>query len=121
MLRKAHMRHESPTLWLCAVFAMLLSACTALGIQAPETFNQRLAVGYVTVEGVAKQAQALRASGKLSDADRANVVSTNASAIAALDLAKQMHATNPQAGTEKLTAAITVLNALSAYLATKGQ
>jgi hypothetical protein len=107
--------------WFLALCSTLLIACTALGVKAPETFNERLAVGYVTVEGVAKQAQALRASGKLSDSDRANVVATNASAIAALDLAKQIHATNPQAGAEKLTAAITILNALSAYLATKGQ
>jgi hypothetical protein len=104
---------------LLALFAVLMSACAQLGVKSPETFNERLAAGYVAVEGVAKQAQALRMAGKLSDSDRANVVATNTQAIAALDLAKQIHATNPQAGTEKLTAAITVLTALSSYLATK--
>lgn len=113
------MKRLHPTTWLMFACALLLAACTALGVKAPETFNERLAAGYVTVEGIAKQAQQLRAAGKLSDADRANVVATNTQAIAALDLAKQIHATNPQAGTEKLTAAIAVLNGLSTYLATK--
>lgn len=115
------MNRTHPTTWLMFACALLLAACQALGVKAPETFNERLAAGYVTVEGIAKQAQQLRAAGKLSDADRANVVATNTQAIAGLDLAKQIHDTNPQAGTEKLTAALTVLNALSAYLATKGQ
>jgi hypothetical protein len=115
------MQRINPQAWLLFACALILAGCAALGVKAPQTFNERLAAGYVTVEGVAKQAQALRAAGKLSDSDRANVVATNAQVIAGLDLAQQIHATNPQAGTEKLTAALTILNALSSYLATKGQ
>ena len=116
-MKRLNLDHVMAT--LCLLSMLLVVGCAALGVKAPATFNERLAAGYVTVEGIAKQAQQLRAAGKLSDSDRANVVATNTQAIAALDLAKQIHATNPQAGTDKLTAAITVLNALSAYLATK--
>ena len=48
------------------------------------------------------------------------MVSTLRSAEAGIDLAVLTYKTNPQAGGDKLTATITVLTALQAYLATKG-
>lgn len=101
------------------VFALLLAACAQLGVPAADTFNKRLLAGYQTVETIASTAGTLRTAGKLSDSDRDNVVATSRTAIAGLDVAKQVYATNPQAGDDKLTATITVLSALSAYLATK--
>lgn len=102
------------------LFAAILMACSTFGVQAPQTFNQRLMAGYTAVEVVATNATQLRAAGKLSDADRENVVATGRTAVAGLDLAAQVHKTNPAAGQEKLTATIAVLTALQAYLATKG-
>jgi type II secretory pathway component PulM len=96
-----------------------LAACAAFGTPAPQSFNQRLVAGYTTVEAVANTATQLRAAGKLSDADKDNVVSTSRTALAGLDLAAQVHKTNPAAGQDKLTATITVLTALQAYLLTK--
>lgn len=108
-----------PTTWLMFACALMFAACAQLGVPAADTFNKRLLAGYQTVETVASTASTLRTAGKLSDADRDNVVATSRTAIAGLDLAKQTHATNPQAGNDKLTATITVLTALQAYLATK--
>jgi hypothetical protein len=99
---------------------MLVTACAAIGVPSPDTFNKRALAGYSTVEGIAKTASELRTAGKLSDADRDNVVATSRTAIAGLDLARQVHSANPQAGEDKLSATITVLAALQAYLATKG-
>lgn len=100
---------------------MFLVSCAGLGVPPADTFNKKLLAAYTTVEGVAKSASDLRAAGKLSDADRDNVVTTGKSALAGLDLAKQVYATDPAAGEDKLTATITVLTALQAYLAAKGK
>lgn len=97
----------------------LLAACSTTAV-TPLTFNQDLLVGYSTVTGIATTAQSLRAAGRLSEADRANVVATNQAAIASLDLANQMHATDATAGANKLTATLTVLNGLKLYLSTAG-
>lgn len=113
------MRHLHPQTWLLFACALILAACAQLGVPSPDTFNKRALAGYQTVETIATTAGSLRSAGKLSDADRDNVVATSRTAIAALDLARQVHATNPQAGEDKLSATITVLAALSAYLAAK--
>jgi len=107
-------------LYLALVLAFMLAACSNLGVQAPATFNQKVLAAHGTVTAIANTASTLRASGKLSDADRDNIVSTLRSAEAGIDLAVLTFKTNPQAGGDKLTATITVLTALQAYLATKG-
>lgn len=98
----------------------LLIGCAQLGASAPQTFNQRILASYTTVEAVANSASYLRAVGKLSEADRDNVVSTARTAIAGIDVAAQVGKTDPVAGQAKLTATIAVLTALQSYLATKG-
>lgn len=107
------------TLASLALVALLIG-CAQLGASAPRTFNEKLLAGYTTVEAVANSASHLRAAGKLSDADRDNVVSTARTAIAGIDVAAQIGKTDPVAGQAKLTATIAVLTALQAYLATKG-
>lgn len=114
------MKRTHPATWLAFCFALLLAACAQLGVPEADTFNKKVFAGYNTVEGIAKTASDLRTAGKLSDGDRDNVVATARSAIQGLDLAKTLHASNPQAGNDKLTATITVLTALQAYLATRG-
>ena len=107
-------------LYLALVLAVVLAACASLGVQAPATFNQKVLAAHATVTAIANSAGTLRATGKLSDADRDNVVSTLRSAEAGIDLAVTTYKANPPAGGDKLTATITVLTALQAYLATKG-
>ena len=114
------MKRLHPTTWLMFVCALVLCACAQLGVPAADTFNKRLLAGYHTVDAVANTASALRAAGKLSDADRDNVVNTGRTAVAGLDVARMLHATNPQAGEDRLTATIAVLTALQTYLATQG-
>ncbi len=97
----------------------ILTACASLGMQTPDTFNKRAAAAYATVQTVADSATAAVNAGKLSKADATNVVTTSRTALAAIDVATSLHATNPQAGEDKLASTLSVLNALSAYLATK--
>lgn len=98
---------------------ILLTACQTLGIATPQTFNQRLAAGYATVTGVRDTTAALLTANKLSVADAQNVQTQADTARTGLDLARQLHATNPPAGDAKLDAVVTGLAALEAYLSTR--
>jgi hypothetical protein len=106
---------------LFLLLALCLVGCAGLGVPPADTFNKKALATLSTVETVAKSAQNLRAAGKLSDADRDNVVSTLETTVSGVKLARQLYTTNPQAGNDKLSATITVLTALQMYLATKGQ
>lgn len=112
--------NRQPFFALWSLFLVILvAACAQLGVPAADTFNKRALAAYTTVEGINKTATSLKAAGKLSDSDRENIISTSRSAVAGIDLARQVHATNPQGGEDKLTAMIAVLTALQTYLATK--
>ena len=103
-------------------FALMIgiAGCAQLGVQAPQTFNQKAVAAHGTVEGIAKTALTLYQSGKLSDSDRANVVSTLRSAEQGISLATIVSKTDPAGGLTKLDASIAVLTVLQTYLATKG-
>jgi hypothetical protein len=102
-----------------AVLLVMLSACTALGVATPRTFNEKLAASYSTVTSARDATATLLTSGKLSGADASNIEQQLDNARTGLDLARQVHATNPSAGDAKLDAVVTVLTALQAYLQTR--
>lgn len=99
-------------------YGLLLVLLVACAIK-PETFNERLAAGYTTVTGVRNATASLLAANKISAPDAANVQQQADNARTGLDLARQIHATNPSAGDAKLDAAVTALTALEAYLRTR--
>ena len=114
---------------LAAVAFALATACSTLTGDAADTFNKKALAGYATVEFVGRNAVALNQQGKLSPADKDNVVNANRAAIAGLDLARSAYrAACPGAAPDckaptadaKLAATLTVLNALQAYLVTQG-
>ena len=108
----------------------VIGACTAVGMAPADTFNKKVASAYALVNTVADSATAAYTAGKLSDADRTNVISTSSAAIAAIGVARRVRAeecppTAPATCTsakadDKLTATLTVLTALQSYLATQG-
>jgi hypothetical protein len=101
-----------------AGFITCLMACTAI---VPQTFNERLAAGYKTVETVADTAITLRTAGKITQADARNVAATNDTALAALDVTKGLSKTDLTAADAKLAATLAILTQLQAYLAAKGK
>ncbi len=105
---------------LMLVLALTLSACASLGVPSPDTFNKRVAVAQTTVQTVAESATAAYTAGKLSETDRTNVVTTGRSTLAAIDVARNMHATNPTGAENKLASALAILVALQTYLASQG-
>lgn len=111
---------QAATAMLIIATALLFLGCAQLGVTAPATFNQKEAAAHVTIEGIAKTALSLHQAGKLSEADRSNIVATLRSAESGIDVAKLVAKTDPAGGLTKLDASIAVLTALQAYLATKG-
>lgn len=105
---------------LAVAGSLILSGCAQVGAPKPESFNQKALAAHATIEGIAKSALTLREAGKLSDADRDNIVATLRNAQAGIDLATTIAKGNPTAGMSKLDASIAVLTALNAYLASQG-
>lgn len=104
-----------------AICALLLAFITACASNAqPDTFNKKVATAYLAVNTVADTATAALKAGKLSKDDATNVVTTSRAALQAIDVANVIYASNQQAGEDKLAAALAVLTALQAYLATQG-
>jgi hypothetical protein len=106
------------TAWLMAGFIACLMACTAI---VPQTFNERLAAGYKTVELITDTTTVLRQANKISKADKDNVAATNSTALAALDVTASMSKTDLTGADAKLTATLAILTQLQAYLASKGK
>ena len=108
------------TLFLATLALALLTACAALGVDAPQTFNQRAAAAQIAVTSVRGSALSLLNAGKLSVADAKNVQVTADAGNAAIDLALQTGASDPAGANSKLASAIAILTGVQAYLATKG-
>ena len=85
----------------------------------PETFNQKLAVGYTTVTAVRETATKLVVAKKLNPDDAQNVQNQADTARAGLDVARDMFKATPVAADNKLTSVTTALRALQTYLASK--
>ncbi len=97
-----------------------LVACAQVGLPNADTFNQKLAVAYSAVTQVRTTATTLLQAKKISADDAQNVNNQADHARAGLDIARAVSKTDLTAADAKLTAVHTVLTALSAYLATKG-
>lgn len=105
---------------LIVLFTVILTACASVGGPDPQTFNQKVAVGIASVTTVRQSATVLLNAGKISVDDARNVQAQADTAMAGITIARSVGATDPAAGQTKLTAALTILQALDAYLKSKG-
>lgn len=96
----------------------LMSGCAMLGAPAPDTFNEKLATGYVSVTAVRQQATSLVNSGALSADDARKVQSVADQARAGLDMAA-IYGAQPD-GQAALVTAVALLTELQRYLVAKG-
>ena len=115
---------------LLTLAAALLTGCAVLpdapltsaaGVSRPAArdFNAGYLAAQKTITAIANGASTLRAAGRLSDADRDNVVKVLTDAESGLQLAKTLHTADPVAGMSKLDASVAILTALQNYLLTK--
>jgi hypothetical protein len=96
---------------------ILLSACTTLNVPAADTFNKKSLAAYTALSAATQSASTLFDAGKLSKDDAQNVKDQLVNLKAGVDIATQVHSTNPAAGEDRLAATITALTALQNYLA----
>ena len=99
---------------LIALMAVILAACATF--KAPQTFNERLAAGYVSTTSVRQVATILLNGRVISSADAENVQRQADVAREGLDLASTLQGALAE---DKLTSTLQVLHALEAYLASK--
>jgi len=109
---------------LAVALIAFLTAC------ASTDFNQNLAAGYSANAGIRQSATTLLNTKQMSSDDGQNVLEQTDSARKGLDLARSFCNVDPKThlcrgdlttATNKLTAARAVLQAVQAYLLTKGQ
>lgn len=104
-----------------SVILSLMIGCASIGLPVPETFNQKLIVGYSTVTAIrTTNAMLLDASAITAD-DGENVSKAADVARTGLDVARALSRTDMTAAEGKLTAVRTTIAALSAYLSTRSK
>lgn len=101
---------------LGAALALLITACSALGLAKPETFNEKAAVAISSVTAVRQTATALLTAEKITAADAQNIQDQANNARAGIQVAISINATDPAAAENRITAVLVGLNALTAYL-----
>ena|SRR2546430_144055 len=101
---------------LCYLFLLLAAGCAFLGVPTPTTFNERVAAAYTTTTEVVESTRSLLVAGKLRPDDAQNVLRQTDTVVAGLDIARSYSATNPIAANDKLTATLTILQGIQAYL-----
>jgi hypothetical protein len=104
---------------MAMLLILTLTACAQLGLQAPQTFNQKAAVAYGTVTQIRETAVPLLAAKKISAEDAQNTQASADVARLGVDTARRLHAADPNAADARISAVITSLNALAAYLASR--
>ena len=100
---------------------MILTACATLGLPTADSFKERVAVSYATVEGVSRSTIILLNAKVISINDAKNVVAQANNALAGIAIAESMAKTDMTAADAKLNAIRTILVALQAYITTKEQ
>lgn len=105
--------------YLLPLLLVLLTACQSLGVLAPATFNEKEAAAITSVTAIRSTALTLLTSGNITAADAQNVQNQCDTAREAITVADALHAADPTQGADRLTAIITGLNAISAYLETR--
>ncbi len=97
----------------------LISACATMGVPSPETFNEKLAVGYGTVTQIRTTTAQLVTSKKLGSVDAQNIQGQADNARAGLDIARDLSKSDLPAANNRLQMATTILTALQSYLSTR--
>lgn len=107
------------SLFLATCALALLTACAALGVESPTTFNQKLAVSVATVTEVRNTAATLLVAGKITAADAQNIQAQADVAREGLNVARSLAGTDVTAAGTRLEVTTAALRALQTYLIAK--
>ena len=106
-----------------ATFLLLfiVAACAQLGLETPQTPEQKVAAGYATATAINQSATSLLNAKKISSADAQHVLDSTRNARAGLDIAKTIAKVDPKAADAKIQTQLAILNALNSYIASRGK
>lgn len=104
---------------MLAAALVLMIGCAALGVQSPQTFNEKAAVAISSVTVVRQTATALLQANKISAPDAQNIQGQADNARAGIEVAIAINATDPGAAENRIGAILVGLNAITAYLTAK--
>ena len=97
---------------------LCLTACSALGLSSPTSFDQRLASAYGIHTAVVQATTTALQNNSISVADATTVQGMEKNARTLLDSAKAIEQTDPQGAQTNLTLALSALTALQQYVNT---
>lgn len=110
------MRRLAATYFVYLLFAHLIVGCTALGVPAADTFNKK-AAGAVQMVNAASQASLTLLQARKITPDESDAFVARAEQFqSAIDLTRQMHATDPTGAADRLAQIIAGLTILQAEL-----
>lgn len=102
------------------LFLVLVTACAALGVSSPQTFNESAAFLTTGATAARQSAQTLLVAGKISPDDAQHVQDGADQVVAGVKVARAVRTSRGEAaGEAKLAQVRASLVALQAYLATK--
>lgn len=106
-------------LWLTGLLLTLAVGCAQMGVPAPQTLSQRIAVTVSSVTAVRQSTTVLLTSNKISAADAQNIQAQADNVVAGALVARSLAGVDPAAADAKLQQTRAVLLALQQYLASK--
>lgn len=95
---------------------LLLTACQSLGLNTPQSFDQKLAYAEQADTAVLTAATASLRAQQITSADQEQVIKLADEAKALIDSAKLLSSSDPTAANAKLALASAVLTQLQTYL-----
>lgn len=108
-----------PLYLLFAALMLMAAGCAQLGLEAPKTLNERIAVTVSSVTAVRQSTTVLLQAKKITAEDAQNIQTQADNVIAGAQVARSLAVSDPKAADAKLQQTRAVLTALQAYLATK--
>jgi hypothetical protein len=109
-----------PAFLMVAGFSAGITGCAALGLTAPQSFDEQLAEAYGVHTAVVSATATALTAGALSRAEAQAAQTQEVGARAMLDAAKAAESTNTTGAQNDLTLASAALSAIEAYLKSVG-
>jgi len=104
---------------ILTLLLVLVAGCAALGVPQADTFNKKVVAANAIVESAAGTIATLAGAGKISTEDAHKYLDQAKDAAHAIDVTREVYATNPGEAENRLGAIIVGLNALTALLEAK--
>ena len=103
-----------PFVALAAIYIafLLLAGCASLGVQAPQTFEERAAAATASANAASASVLTLLKARKITPDESDRYIDRCEEAQTAINLARAIHAANPDEGAKQLAVVVAALQTL---------